>query len=58
MSDQLPVDEVLRLLDDHRLLLLERTELEALVAELIPSFQSVRGVLNRLHRLLATNPSD
>jgi hypothetical protein len=53
ISPHLPVDEVVHLLEDHRLLLLERAELEALLAELEPSFRSVRRVLNRMHDLLA-----
>jgi hypothetical protein len=54
LSPQLPHDEVLRLLEDHRLLLLERAELEGLLAELEPHFRGVRSVLNRLHRLVAS----
>lgn len=53
LAPHLPADEVRRVLDDHRLLLLERRQVEALLAELEPSFRSVRDVLNRLHRLLA-----
>jgi hypothetical protein len=54
MSSHLPVQEIQRLLDDHRLLLVERRQLEKLLAELEPEFRSVRSVLNRLHRLLTS----
>ncbi len=56
MAPQLPADEVRRIIDDHRLLLLERRELAELLAELEPSFASVRSVLNRLHGLLNSEP--
>jgi hypothetical protein len=55
MAPQLPQDEVRRLLDDHRLVLVERREFEALLADLERSLRSVRSILNRLHALLTTD---
>lgn len=52
LSPQLPVEQVLELLDDHRLLLLERAELEQQLLRLEPAFKEVRAVLNRLYALL------
>jgi hypothetical protein len=52
MSASLPEDQVLSVLHDHRLLLLERQELDALLRELALPLREVRALLNRLHVLL------
>ena len=57
MAPHVPANEVRRILDDQRLLLLERRELEHLRAELERSFACVRSVLTRLHRLLSAERS-
>jgi hypothetical protein len=56
MADNLPRDQIERLLDECGRLLAERVRIERILADLGPAWGGARRALNELHRVLKARP--